>query len=133
MLPNKNNALATDTTPLAGQMAVEDYGEAAGTQIAPQQGRAYMRAALDVVIDLAAENGLKYRRGDFAIYGGVSLVIGYTSPGRHLPNIFGEETGEPYYYVPEGAEYTVLYEAGDGYLIAEKPLDAKYHDYTKYW
>ncbi len=68
-----------------------------------------------------------------SVYGGVSLVIGYTSPGQHLPNIFGEETGEPYYYVPAGAEYTVLYEAGDGYLIAEKALDPKYHDYTKYW
>lgn len=67
------------------------------------------------------------------LYGGVSLVIAYTSPGQHLPNIFGEEYGEPYYYVPEGAEYTVLYEAGDGYLIAEMPLDRKYHDWTVFW
>jgi len=67
------------------------------------------------------------------LYGGVSLVIGYTSPGQHLPNIFGEETGDVHYYVPQGAEYTVLYEAGDGYLIGEMPLDSKYHDYTKYW
>lgn len=85
--------------------------------------------------DIPVFESLEAYDGDAAnaLYGGVSLVIGYTSPGRHLPNIFGEETGEPYYYVPEGAEYTVLYEAGDGYLIAEKPLDAKYHDYTKYW
>lgn len=85
--------------------------------------------------DIPVFESLDAYDGDAAnsVYGGVSLVIGYTSPGQHLPNIFGEETGEPYYYVPEGAEYTVLYEAGDGYLIAEMPLDTKYHDYTKYW
>lgn len=85
--------------------------------------------------DIPVFESLEVYNGDAAnsVYGGVSLVIGYTSPGQHLPNIFGEETGEPYYYVPEGAEYTVLYEAGDGYLIAEKPLNTKYHDYTKYW
>ena len=64
------------------------------------------------------------------LYGGVSLVIAYTSPGQHLPNIFGEEYGEPYYYVPEGAEYAVLYQSGDGYLIAEKYLDRSFHDWT---
>lgn len=68
-----------------------------------------------------------------SVYGGVSLVIAYDTPGRHLPNIFGEDMGDPHYYVPEGAEYTVLYEAGDGYLIGEMPLDKKYHDYTIYW
>ena len=69
------------------------------------------------------------------LYSNVSLVIALTSTGQHLPNIFGEDYNEdPYhYYVPEGAEYTVLYEAGDGYLIAEKPLDKKYHDWTVYW
>lgn len=65
--------------------------------------------------------------------GGVSLAIAHTSTGQHLPNIFGEQYGEPYYYVPEGSAYTLLYEAGDGYLIAEKPLDKKYHDYTLFW
>lgn len=85
--------------------------------------------------DIPVLESLEAYNGDVAndLYGGVSLVIGYTSPGQHLPNIFGEDTGEPYYYVPEGAEYTVLYEAGDGYLIAEKLLDTQYHDYTKYW
>ena len=69
------------------------------------------------------------------LYQNVSLVIAFTSTGQHLPNIFGEDYGEdPYhYYVPEGAEYTVLYEAGDGYLIAEMPLDKKYHDWTEFW
>ncbi len=85
--------------------------------------------------DIPVLESLKAYNGDVAnsVYGGVSLVIGYTSPGQHLPNIFGEETGDVHYYVPQGAEYTVLYEAGDGYLIGEMPLDAKYHDYTKYW
>lgn len=68
-----------------------------------------------------------------AVYGGVSLVIAYDTTGQHLPNIFGEDMGDVHYYVPEGAEYTVLYEAGDGYLIGEMPLDKKYHDYTIYW
>jgi len=67
------------------------------------------------------------------LFGGVSLAIAHTSPGQHLPNIFGEEYGEIYYYVPQGSEYTLLYEAGDGYRIAEKPLNPKYHDYTIFW
>ena len=66
------------------------------------------------------------------LYGGVNLVIAHTSTGRHLPNIFGEQYGEPYYYVPQGSDYILLYEAGDGYLIAEKPLDKKHHDYTRF-
>lgn len=67
------------------------------------------------------------------LYGGVSLVIAHTSTGRHLPNIFGEEFGDNHYYVPTGAEYQVLYESGDGYLIGEMPLDRKYHNWTKFW
>ncbi len=66
------------------------------------------------------------------LYGGVSMALAHTSTGRHLPNIFGEEYGEPYYYVPQGSAYTLLYEAGDGYLLAEKPLDRRHHDYTRY-
>ena len=65
------------------------------------------------------------------LYGGVSMVIALTSEGQHLPNIFGEEFNDPHYYVPTGSEYTLLYEAGDGYLIGEMPLDKKYHDWTK--
>lgn len=67
------------------------------------------------------------------LFGDVSLVIAHTSTGRHLPNIFGDDYGESYYYVPEGAEYTVLYESGDGYLIGEKPFDKRYHDWTVFW
>ncbi len=67
------------------------------------------------------------------LYGGVSLVICHTSTGQHLPNIFGEDFGDSHYYVPEGSEYTVLYESGDGYLIGEMPLDRKYHDWNVFW
>lgn len=67
------------------------------------------------------------------LYGGVSMVIALTSPGQHLPNIFGEEFGDVHYYVPEGAEYILLYEAADGYRIGEMPLDKNFHDWTKYW
>lgn len=84
-----------------------------------------------------ALNALEDYNGELAnkLYRNVSLVIAFTSTGQHLPNVFGEDYGEdPYhYYVPEGAEYTVLYEAGDGYLIAEMPFDKKYHDWTVYW
>lgn len=84
-----------------------------------------------------ALNALEEYTGNLAnrIYGNVSLVIACTTTGQHLPNIFGEDYNEdPYhYYVPEGAQYQVLYEAGDGYLIAEKPLDKKYHDWTVFW
>lgn len=68
-----------------------------------------------------------------SLYGGVSLVIAYTSPGQHLPNIFGEQYGNRNYTVPQGAQYTVLYQAPDGYVIHEQPLDKKYHDWTVYW
>lgn len=67
------------------------------------------------------------------LYGGVCLVIAHTSTGQHLPNIFGDDFGDVHYFVPEGAEYSVLYESGDGYLIGEMPLDKKYHDWNMYW
>ena len=84
-----------------------------------------------VLDSLADYNGERANQ----LYSNVSLVIACTSTGQHLPNVFGEDYNEdPYhYYVPEGAEYTVLYEAGDGYLIAEMPFDKKYHDWTEYW
>lgn len=66
------------------------------------------------------------------LYQGVSLVICHTSTGQHLPNIFGEDFGDNHYYVPEGADYTVLYQSSDGYLIGEMPLDRKYHDWTRF-
>lgn len=67
------------------------------------------------------------------LYDGVSLVIAHTSSGRHLPNIFGEEFGDNHYYVPEGAEYTVLFESKDGYQIGEKPFNRQYYDWDLFW
>ena len=67
------------------------------------------------------------------LYGGVCLVLAHTSTGQHLPNIFGDDFGDPHYFVPEGAEYSVLYESGDGFLIGEMPLDKKYHDWNEFW
>ncbi|MGM9549018.1 MAG: hypothetical protein ACI3V5_04155 [Faecousia sp.] len=67
------------------------------------------------------------------LYGGVSMAIAHTSTGRHLPNIFGEEFGDNHYYVPQGAEYTVLYQSGDGYLIGEMPFDKKHYDWDDFW
>ena len=66
------------------------------------------------------------------LYGGVSLILAHQSAGRHLPNVFGEEFGDNHYYVPRGAEYTVLYESGDGYLIGELPFDKKHYDWEKW-
>lgn len=67
------------------------------------------------------------------LYGGVCLVIAHTSSGQHLPNVFGDDFGDVHYFVPEGAEYTVIYESGDGYLIGEMPLDKKHHDWNVFW
>lgn len=74
----------------------------------------------------------EYGRRVGELYQGVSLVLAHTSAGRHLPNIFGEEFGDNHYYVPQGAEYTLLYEAGDGYLIGELPFDKKYYDWERW-
>ena len=67
------------------------------------------------------------------LYGGVCLALAHTSTGQHLPNIFGEQYGDNHYYVPEGSDYILLYESGDGYLLGEKPLDKRHYDYTVYW
>lgn len=68
------------------------------------------------------------------LYGDVCLVFVHTSTGMHLPNVFGEDHGDPTsHYVPEGAEYTVLYQAEDGYQMKEAPFDKSYYDWTVYW
>lgn len=68
------------------------------------------------------------------VYGNVCLVFAHTSDGMHLPNVFGNAHGDPTsYYVPEGAEYTVLYQAEDGYQMREAPFNKSYYDWTVYW
>lgn len=47
-------------------------------------------------------------------------------PGRHYPNIFGDESGMGNVYViPEGVDYTLLYSdsKNGGYALEEAPLD----------
>ncbi len=66
------------------------------------------------------------------IYGGVCMALAHTSTGQHLPNVFDDAAGK--YAVPEGAEYTVLYqENGDNcYQVAEYPLDRAELDWISY-
>lgn len=66
------------------------------------------------------------------VYGDVCMVLAHTSTGQHLPNVFDDAAGK--YAVPEGAEYTVLYqESGDNcYQVAEYPLDRAELDWTSY-
>ncbi len=96
----------------------------------------YIFAGYDVNSDfpvMALDSLEEYGQRVHELYGGVCLVIAHTSTGQHLPNIFGEDFGDMHYFVPENAEYTVLFESGDGYLIGEMPLDKKYHDWNVYW
>ena len=64
------------------------------------------------------------------LYGGVCLVFAHTSPGKHLPNVFDDDAGK--YAVPQGADYTVLYQKhGENcYELAEYPLNKKDLDWT---
>lgn len=68
------------------------------------------------------------------IYQNVCLVFTHTSAGMQLPVVFGEDHGDPTsHYVPEGAEYTILYQAEDGYQMKEMPFDKSYYDWTVFW
>lgn len=71
------------------------------------------------------------------IYGSVCLVMTYDTAGMQYPVIFGEDYEQEFGYVcyvlPEGAEYTVLYEAPDGYQYHHIPFDTSYYDWNVYW
>ena len=70
-------------------------------------------------------------------FGDVNIIVSYTSTGQQLPCIFSydnyQNTGEAYYYFPEGAEYTVIYEADGGFRLAQKPFNKTYYDWTVFW
>lgn len=81
-------------------------------------------------------------------YTNVDTIVCYKSTGRQLPVIFSDfdffdpdgaekakvfEAVEPKYYFPEGAEYTLLYDAPGGYEVAQKPFNWKYYDWTVFW
>lgn len=63
-------------------------------------------------------------------YPGICLITAYTSSGQQLPVIFGKDNC---YYFPEGADYTLLYDSGNGYKMAEKAFDNRYYDWTVFW
>ena len=71
------------------------------------------------------------------VYGDVCLVMTYDTPGMQYPVIFGEmyenEFGGMYYVLPEGVEYTVLYEAEDGYQYYHMPFDTSVYDWNVFW
>ena len=66
---------------------------------------------------------------------GLPEAIGeYTLTKRCVPVVFGEDIGDPgSHYVPEGAEYTILYQAEDGYQMKEMPFNKSYYDWTIFW
>lgn len=56
----------------------------------------YAWAAVDIVIDIAAENGIKYRRGDFYVMGVEKVLNWSEAQGKNLVNFIGganEATG----------------------------------------
>lgn len=91
-----------------------------------------------LVVDSLEAWGDAIRAGAYSLfYNKVCLITAYTSTGQQLPCIFEYEhfrdTGEAYYYFPEGAEYTLIYDAGDGFQMAEKPFNKAYYDWTVFW
>ena len=70
------------------------------------------------------------------IYGPVCLVMTYDTPGMQYPVIFGDEYeqefGGIYYILPENTEYTVLYEAPDGYQYHHIPFDTSAYDWNNF-
>ena len=105
----------------------------------------YMFSNYDPELDhpIAVLNDLKdwgeaSMKGVFkGFYEGICLIGAYTTSGQQLPCIYDDaaywDTGEAYYYIPEGAEYHVLFDAGNGFKLAEKPFDTKYYDWTVFW
>ena len=59
-------------------------------------------------------------------------VIAHTSPGQHYPNVFDDQNAV--YAIPEGVEYTLLYQvtAGNAYTLKEYPLDKSQLDWTTF-
>jgi len=90
------------------------------------------------VLDSLEQWGEASRKGVYqGFYSGVCLITAYTSSGRHYPVIFGDaqywDTGKAYYYFPEGVQYTLLYDTGDGFQMAEKPFNRDYYDWDRFW
>ena len=71
------------------------------------------------------------------VYGPVCLVMTYDTPGMQYPVIFGDsyeqQLGGMYYVLPEGVEYTILYEAPDGYQYHHIPFDTSAYNWNVFW
>ncbi len=91
-----------------------------------------------LVMDSLQAWGDAIRQGHYSwFYSKICIITAYTSTGQQLPCIFDYDhywdTGEAYYYFPENAEYTVIYESGRGFQPAEKPFNKDYYDWTVFW
>ena len=66
------------------------------------------------------------------LYVGVCMAFAHTSPGQHYPNVFDVENA--IYAIPEGVEYTLLYQAtsNGAYTLKEYPLDKSQLDWTTF-
>lgn len=66
------------------------------------------------------------------LYGNVCMALAHTSPGQHYPNVFDDQNAV--YAIPEGVEYTLLYQvtAGNAYTLKEYPLDKSQLDWTTF-
>ena len=66
------------------------------------------------------------------LYGNVCMILAHTSPGQHYPNVFDDQNAV--YAIPEGVEYTLLYQgtAGNAYTLKEYPLDKSQLDWTTF-
>ena len=66
------------------------------------------------------------------LYGNVCMALAHTSPGQHYPNVFDDQNAV--YAIPEGVEYTLLYQvtAGNAYTLKEYPLDKSQLDWMTF-
>ena len=62
-------------------------------------------------------------------YGDVCLAMTYPTK-RGLPVVYGEDD---IFYVPDSAEYTVLYDSGSGFRFGELPFDKQYYDWNSFF
>lgn len=62
-------------------------------------------------------------------YGNVCLSLTYKNH-RGFPCVYGEDNC---FYFPDTAEYTVLYDAGDGFKLKLLPFDISLYDWNAFW
>lgn len=77
------------------------------------------------VLDTLEEWGEKVHH----YYGDVCLSMTYSTK-RGLPVVYGEED---IFYIPDSAEYTVLYDSGSGFRFGVLPFDKQYYDWNSFF